>query len=236
MKILPSYKNIVVLTGAGISSESGLKTFRDANGLWEGHRVEEVASPDAFIKNPELVHQFYNLRRRQLLTVNPNLAHKALAEFEASHMGQFTIITQNVDDLHERAGSKNVLHMHGELRKVRCLDTEEVFAWDEDLGRETPHPKNPQLKGRLRPHICWFGEIPFFLDQIDEVLTEADLFIAIGTSGVVYPAAGLVTRVPPRCRRVLLNKDNAENNPLFDEVRLGPATEIVPEFLKDISS
>lgn len=223
-------KNVVILTGAGISSESGLKTFRDANGLWEGHRIGDVATPEAFARQPEVVHQFYNLRRRELFTVKPNLAHETLAEFEAAHDGKFLIITQNVDDLHERAGSKNVLHIHGELRKARCLDTGEIFAWDNDLDQNTPHPRKGGKPGRLRPHICWFGEKPFHIDEIQQALVQAELFVAIGTSGNVHPAASLVRLVPPSCRRVLLNKDDAVNNSLFEEIHLGPATKIVPEF------
>lgn len=225
-------KNIVILTGAGISSESGLKTFRDNNGLWEGHRVEDVATPEAFIRDPKLVHTFYNIRRQQLLTVKPNIAHQTLAAFEKKHDGDFLIITQNVDDLHERSGSKNVLHMHGELRKARCLDTGEIFSWDADLDITTPHPHHPQRRGRLRPHICWFGEIPFFMDQIESALENADIFVAIGTSGVVYPAAGFVRHVPSACHTVLLNKDEPDNNPLFNDVHLGPATRTVVEFFK----
>ena len=224
-------KNVVVLTGAGISSESGLKTFRDADGLWEGHRVEEVATPEAFRVNPELVHHFYNLRRQQLLTVEPNKAHQVLAEFEQHHhhQGKFVIVTQNVDDLHERAGSKNVIHMHGEILKVRDLDNGEIFSWTKELNTQTPHPKGGK-PGRLRPHICWFGEIPFFMDKIEQHLRQADYFIAIGTSGVVYPAAAFVNWVPSTCTKVLINKEEADNNLMFDQVLLGPATEKVPQF------
>lgn len=225
-----SGKKIVVMTGAGISSESGLKTFRDSNGLWEGHRVEEVATPEAFEVNPELVHTFYNLRRRQLRDVQPNAAHLALARFEAGHDSDFLIITQNVDDLHERGGSRNVLHMHGELRKVRCLDTGEVFHWDEDLSLDTPHPIRPESIGRLRPHICWFGEIPFFMDEIHAAVSQADIFVAIGTSGVVYPAAGLVAMTPRHCFKVLLNKDPSDNAGHFELHQLGPASQVVPAF------
>ncbi|HEY8277990.1 MAG TPA: NAD-dependent deacylase [Bdellovibrionota bacterium] len=220
---------IVVLTGAGISSESGLKTFRDADGLWEGNRIEDVATPEAFARQPELVHRFYNLRRQQLKTVEPNGAHLALAEFEKHHQGSFLLVTQNVDDLHERAGSKNVLHMHGELCKARCLDTGEIFSWDEDLTLSTVHPRGGN-SGRLRPHICWFGEMPFFMDEIMEELSQADIFVAIGTSGLVYPAAGFVSMVPSSCRRVLLNKDDASNCSFFGEFHSGPATQTVSEF------
>ena len=224
-------QNIVLLTGAGISQESGLKTFRDDNGLWEGHAVEEVATPEAFARQPELVHRFYNLRREQLKSVFPNKAHEALADWEKNHPGSFTLITQNVDDLHERAGSQNIIAIHGRLDQARCLDSGEIFEWTKDLDESTPHPKDPQVKGRLRPHICWFGEMPFHMGVIEEALQSADLFVAIGTSGVVYPAAQFVNLVPPNCHRVLLNKEEAQNNPDFNEVILGPATEVVPQFI-----
>lgn len=227
-----SGKNIVILTGAGISSESGLSTFRDADGLWEGHRIEDVATPEAFIRNPELVHTFYNLRRQQLFSVEPNAAHSALAEFEKRHEGSFLIVTQNVDDLHERAGSKNVIHMHGELRKARCLDTGAIYSWDKDLDLKTPHPDPLGKPGHLRPHICWFGEVPFFMNEIEDALETADVFVAIGTSGVVYPAAGFVGYVSESCRRILINKEEPQNNPLFTEIYLGPATQTVPAFFK----
>jgi len=223
-------KNIVILTGAGISAESGLRTFRDADGLWEGHRVEEVATPEAFQENPKLVHEFYNMRRAQLKTVEPNAAHLALAEFEKNHTGGFILITQNVDDLHERAGSKNIIHMHGELTKVRCLDTGEVFPWKGDTGLKTPHPKSGHADGRLRPHICWFGEMPYSMFEISTAVGKADIFIAIGTSGVVYPAAGLVSETKHTCRRVLINKEGVSNNFFFKEMILGAASETVPEF------
>lgn len=223
-------KKIVVLTGAGISSESGLKTFRDDNGLWEGHRVEEVATPEAFARNPELVHTFYNLRRKQLGEVSPNQAHLALAQFEANHDSDFSIVTQNVDDLHERAGSKNVIHIHGELKKVRCLDTGKVFDWSGDLDQQSIHPESPKSIGRLRPHICWFGEIPFFMEEIQNLVSKADVFVAIGTSGVVYPAAGLVAMTKRHCFRVLLNKDPSDNANQFELHDFGPASQIVPQF------
>lgn len=194
--------------------------------------MESVATPAAFERDPSLVHTFYNLRRRQLLDVEPNLAHLSLAAFEAQHAGSFLIITQNVDDLHERAGSNNVLHMHGELRKARCLDSGEIFNWQEDLDLSTPHPKNLNSRGRLRPHICWFGEIPFYMERIEWALEHADIFVAIGTSGLVYPAAVFVQYVRRSCRTILLNKDEPQNNPLFDDVYLGPATETVPRFFK----
>ena len=222
-------KNIVILTGAGISQESGLKTFRDADGLWEGHRVEEVATPEAFIENPQLVYEFYNQRRRQLKEVKPNIAHVALAEFEKSHDDKFTLITQNVDNLHELAGSKNIIHIHGELNKARCTISNEVFDWTDDLNETSLNPKSKK-SGTMRPHICWIGEMPFQMNDVGEALRDAVIFVAIGTSGLVYPAAGFVQMVSPHCHKVLINKDAAANNPLFNEIHLGDATVEVPKF------
>ncbi len=220
MELSSTWTRVVVLTGAGISQESGLQTFRGADGLWEGHRVEEVATPEAFESNPHLVQKFYNLRRNHLKTVEPNKAHFALAEFEKKFKGKFTLITQNVDDLHERAGSKNVLHMHGELKKVRDIKTGEIQHWEDDLTVESG----------LRPHIVWFGEIPFHMDQIQEALEECDLFVAIGTSGLVYPAAGLVNWTPQNCHRVEINLENTPVSPAFHKKLHGKASEKVPEF------
>jgi NAD-dependent deacetylase len=225
--------NVVVLTGAGISQESGLATFRGAGGLWEGYRVEEVASPEGFAAKPELVHRFYNARRRQLLQpeIRPNAAHLALAHFEREWKGgKFLLVTQNVDDLHQRAGSQSLIAMHGELLKIRCLDTGEVFPWRGDLTTDTPHPKDPVRRGRLRPHIVWFGEMPMGMDRIELALAECDLFVAIGTSGRVYPAAGFVQIAPPGCRRVEINVEPTTVGSAFDEVIQGKATEEVPKF------
>lgn len=184
--------NIVVLTGAGISAESGLKTFRGDGGLWEGERIEEVCTPEAFARDPERVNRFYNARRRQLLEeVKPNPAHRALADFAMHHTGKVTLITQNVDNLHEQAGSRHVMHMHGELLKARCLSTLTILPWLEDITPDTVCPCCHQ-RGRLRPHIVWFGEIPFYMFDIDDALASCDYFIAVGTSGTVYPAAGFV--------------------------------------------
>ena len=178
---------IAVLTGAGVSAESGIKTFRDSDGLWEGHDVMEVASPEGFNKNPELVLDFYNKRRRQLLTVQPNTAHKALAELEKYH--DLTIITQNVDDLHERAGSTKVIHLHGELLKARCsLHEDLILDWKTDLNIGDLSDKNHQL----RPHIVWFGEMVPMIEVAAEVVENADALIIVGTSMQVYPAAGLL--------------------------------------------
>ncbi len=198
-------KNIVVLTGAGISAESGLKTFRDSNGLWEGHDVMEVATPEGFQRNPELVLEFYNQRRRQLLTVEPNSAHKALADLE-SHFN-VNIVTQNVDDLHERAGSSNVLHLHGELLKARSVNSE----------NEILDCKNDILLGdtcvngyQLRPHIVWFGEMVPMLERGAQIVDKADVLVVIGTSLVVYPAASLIHYAPDSCMKYIIDPSNPE--------------------------
>lgn len=230
---------VLVLTGAGVSAESGIPTFRGAGGLWEGHRLEQVATPAAFERDPELVHQFYNLRRRQLQQggIEPNPAHRALAEFEQRHDDEFLLVTQNIDDLHQRAGSKNVLPMHGELLKARCLDSGKRFRWTGDLTLETPHPDdpgNPDRRGRLRPHVVWFGEVPLGLDQIAEFARRADLFVAIGTSALVYPAAGIVTETPQGCRRVEINLDETPLSPAFERSIRGPASVEVPRFFEGL--
>jgi len=183
--------NLVILTGAGISAESGISTFRDAGGLWENYRIEEVASPDAFRRDPVMVNRFYNLRRAQLKTVSPNAGHLALAGLERGWEGRgdFLLVTQNVDDLHERAGSVLLRHMHGEIRKIRCTACGGVARHEEDLGPETACPACGRTK-KLRPDIVWFGEMPYHMAEIQAALEAADIFVAIGTSGVVYPAAG----------------------------------------------
>jgi len=184
-------KHIVVLTGAGVSQESGINTFRDADGLWEGHDVQEVATPEGFAKNPDLVQTFYNQRRAQLHTVAPNEAHKALVRLEDKF--EVSIITQNVDDLHERAGSSAVLHLHGELRKVRSTQYEDlVYEWDKDLNSGDLCERGYQM----RPHIVWFGEAVPMLERAVEVTSTADMVIIIGTSMQVYPAASLVGFAP----------------------------------------
>lgn len=188
--------NLLVLTGAGISAESGVSTFRDNDGLWERHRFEDLATPEAFGRDSTLVHRFYNARRAQLKVVGPNAAHLALAALEQAWAakGAFLLVTQNVDDLHERAGSQRLVHMHGEIRKLRCQACGNVVYHVEDAGRELACAACG-VKGRMRPHIVWFGEVPFGMDEIYAAADEADIFVAIGTSGVVYPAAGLVDAV-----------------------------------------
>jgi len=235
MKAVSPPQSVLVLTGAGISAESGLKTFRDNNGLWENHAVEEVATPEAFSANPDLVHRFYNIRRAQLVDeASPNKAHHALAEFEKNFPGQFTLITQNVDDLHERAGSSNILHMHGELLKVRCRVTGNVFNRSTAIDKKElcdccGHP------GNLRPHIVWFGEIPFFMDEIYDSLAACDLFIAIGTSGNVYPAAGFQQMARQGgAHTVELNLEPSLGASFFHEQHYGPATDVVPKYFEQL--
>lgn len=229
---------IVILTGAGVSAESGIATFRDADGLWEGHEVTQVATPEGYISDPELVHSFYNARRRQLLSeaVQPNAAHRALARLEAEHPGEVLVVTQNVDDLHERAGSRTVLHMHGELLKARCTSCEAVTEIRVDLSPRTVCP-GCGAEGAVRPHIVWFGELPLHLQEIFPALGRCELFAAIGTSGAVYPAAGFVQRAASAgARTVELNLDASEVSSAFDEVRRGPAGQLVPQWVEELLS
>jgi len=232
MQMLPS-SSIVVLTGAGISAESGLSTFVDSNGLWENHRMEDVATPEAFVRKPKLVHRFYNLRRAQLRNVEPNAAHLALARLEAAWPGEFLLITQNVDDLHERAGSQKVVHMHGELRKVRCVVCQAIHLWDDDVELANTCPECGARKS-LRPHIVWFGEMPLELEQVHEALSACGLFVAIGTSGLVYPAAGFIEQVSPFAYTVEINKEETEVSSGFFERRTGNATECVPSMVDEL--
>lgn len=225
-------RGIVILTGAGISRESGLTTFRDADGVWAKVRVEEVATPEAFERDPARVQAFYNARRAQLgdPAVAPNAAHLALARLERDWSGEVLLVTQNVDDLHERAGSRNVLHMHGELGKARCLACGAVSPWATDIGPASACPACGAA-GRLRPHVVWFGEMPMEMDRIHEALGRCGLFVSIGTSGRVYPAAGFVAEVRGRARTVELNLEPSDGASLFDEAIHGPATQVVPAFV-----
>lgn len=228
---------IVVLTGAGVSRESGLSTFRDADGIWAKVRVEDVATPEAFRRDPGRVHDFYNQRRRAMQTpmIAPNAAHEALVRLEAEWPGDVLVVTQNIDDLHERAGSRNLLHMHGELLKARCAACGAVHSWREDLGVATPCPGCGRA-GAMRPHVVWFGEIPFFLKEIEAALDRCVLFVSIGTSGAVHPAAGFVARVRGRgyARTVELNLEPSEGATLFEESEYGPASVVVPAFVEEL--
>jgi NAD-dependent protein deacetylase/lipoamidase len=224
---------LVVLTGAGISQESGLDTFRDPNGIWSKYRVEDVATPEGFARDPRQVHDFYNMRRRNLLAdhVKPNAAHYALVELERRWPGDFLLVTQNVDDLHERAGSKKMIHMHGEMRKARCVACGTVIANDADLTVATAcaHCTRP---GTMRPQVVMFGEMPLEMDRIGAALSACGLFVSIGTSGNVYPAAGFVAEANAAgARTIELNLEPSLGRSHFAEGRYGKATEIVPQFV-----
>jgi len=224
---------VVVLTGAGISAESGVPTFRDADGLWEGHRVEDVATPEAYDVQPTVVHRFYDDRRRALGRVAPNPAHLALARLEEGIGDDLLVITQNIDDLHERAGSTRVLHMHGELRSALCRACMRRTPWTGDLGDFPPCPGCGVTE--LRPDVVWFGEMPYEMDRIFVALDQADLFVAIGTSGAVYPAAGFVQFASGAGARTLeLNLAPSEVTGLFDDARQGLAGELVPRWVDEL--
>ncbi len=227
-------RNIVVLTGAGISAESGLATFRGPDGLWEGHRVEDVATPEAFARDPVLVHRFYDARRENLARVEPNAAHRALARLDAEWPGGLLIVTQNVDDLHERAGARRLLHMHGELMSAWCRACDARLPWTGAMGGGPACP-GCGTAGRLRPDIVWFGEMPYEMERIDRALMEADLFVSIGTSGNVYPAAGFVqTAKYVHARTLEMNLEPSLGSYLFDESRIGRAGELVPAWVEEM--
>lgn len=227
-------RNIVILTGAGISAESGLATFRGADGLWEGERVEDVATPEAFVRDPGRVHAFYDARRAKLSQVAPNAAHEALARLDERWDGDLLLVTQNVDDLHERAGSKRLIHMHGELAKGWCLACDQRFGWSGPMGQGASCPAC-STGGTVRPDIVWFGEIPYRMEEIEEKLRRCDLFVAIGTSGAVYPAAGFVQSARHYGARTLeMNLVEGPASFLFDERRSGRAGELVPAFVEEL--
>ncbi|NVE95785.1 NAD-dependent deacylase [Altererythrobacter lutimaris] len=226
-------RNIVILTGAGISAESGIDTFRDAGGLWEQHRVEDVATPEGFAKDPDLVLGFYDMRREALAKVKPNAAHHALGRLEAEFAGELLLVTQNVDDLHERGGARDVLHMHGELKSALCLSCEMRSPFDGTMSARPPCPvcKAPSL----RPDVVWFGEMPYQMERIYAAIRKADLFVSIGTSGAVYPAAGFVRDALDCGAKTLeLNLERSEGSHWFHETRLGPAGELVPRWVEEM--
>lgn len=230
------FHNIVVLTGAGLSAESGLGTFRDKGGLWSEFDLEEVATPEGFARNPARVHDFYNFRRRRLGTARPNAAHHALARLEREHRGKVLTVTQNVDPLHEVAGTRQLVHMHGELARVLCGACFESVQWTGDLSTETVCATCGKA-GAMRPDVVWFGEMPYHLDEIDEALLAGEVFAAIGTSGAVYPAAGFVmTAAEWGARTIELNLAVSEISALFDETRLGPASVVVPAWVDEVLS
>ena len=225
---------IVVLTGAGISAESGLATFRGPDGLWEGHRVEDVCTPEALAHDRPLVLDFYDARRRALATVEPNAAHRALARLDAMWPGDLLIVTQNVDDLHERAGARRLVHIHGELLSALC---ERCGGRSRFAGDMTPAPacSGCGRSGMLRPDIVFFGEMPYEMPAIEHAIARANLFVSIGTSGAVYPAAGFVRLAHAAgARRLELNLERSAGSDLFDETRIGPAGQLVPAWVEEL--
>ena len=226
-------RNIVILTGAGISAESGLATFRGPDGLWEGHRAEDVCTPEALERNAALVHRFYDERRARLAEVEPNAAHEALAAFDAEWPGELLIVTQNVDDLHERAGAQRLVHMHGELLSALCAACGKAKRWTRSLP---PGSICDGCGGRaLRPDIVFFGEMPYQMDLIDDALRQADLFVSVGTSGAVYPAAGFVqTARHVGARTIELNLEPSAGSFYFEENRMGAASVLVPALVREL--
>ena len=226
-------RNIVVLTGAGVSAESGIDTFRGGGGLWEQHRVEDVATPEAFARDPELVLRFYDMRREAIQTKQPNAAHYALGRLDREWSGELLVVTQNVDDLHEKGGARRVLHMHGEHLNAWCTACDQRSRW---TGTLIDRPACPGCgEAAMRPDVVWFGEMPYRMDEIYAAIREADLFVSIGTSGAVYPAAGLV-RDARQCGAATLelNLERSQGSAWFDETRLGPATKLVPAWVEEI--
>ena len=233
MRDMDEIRNIVILTGAGVSAESGIDTFRSAGGLWEQHRVEDVATPEGFARDPELVLRFYDMRRAAIQTKHPNPAHDALARLDAEWPGELLIVTQNVDDLHERAGAKRVLHMHGEHLNAWCTSCDVRSPWTAPL---IDRPPCPVCAARaLRPDVVWFGEMPYGMDRIYTALRSCDLFVSIGTSGAVYPAAGFVQNAVELGAETLeLNLERSQGSGMFHQTRLGPASELVPAWVEEM--
>ena len=224
----------MILTGAGVSAESGLATFRGADGLWEGHRVEDVATPEAYRRDPALVHQFYDARRAKLATVEPNDAHKALARLDAEWPGDLLLVTQNVDDLHERAGARRLIHMHGSNMRGWCVACDERFPWSGPMGESASCP-SCSATGHVRPDIVWFGEMPYEMERIEDAIRSCDLFVSIGTSGAVYPAAGFVQTARYCGAHTLeINLEPSLGSHLFDESRIGRASERVPAWVNEL--
>ncbi len=228
-----AHPSIVILTGAGISAESGLGTFRDEGGLWAQHRIEDVATPEGFARNPQLVVDFYNARRAQAAEAVPNAGHIALARLQAEHKGDVLLVTQNVDDLHEKGGSEDVLHMHGALNSALCSACD--HRWPAPLEMHVAQACPNCAAPTARPDIVWFGEIPYQMDRIQDALERADIFAAIGTSGNVYPAAGFVQMATHvGAKTVEMNLEPGENVALFEDVRAGKASETVPKWVDEI--
>ena len=233
MRGMDGIRNIVILTGAGISAESGLRTFRADDGLWEDHRVEDVASPQGFRRDPALVQRFYDARRENVMAAVPNAAHRALAKLDREWDGELLIVTQNIDDLHERGGASRVLHMHGQALSAWCTACDARHRWTGTLLDQPPCPACGSAA--LRPDIVWFGEMPYEMERIFAALARADLFVSIGTSGAVYPAAGFVQQArSARARTLELNLERSQGSQWFDESRLGAASELVPAWVEEL--
>ncbi|UWQ10461.1 NAD-dependent deacylase [Aliiroseovarius crassostreae] len=229
----PGFQNIVILTGAGVSAESGLGTFRDKGGIWTRYDLQEVATPEGFAKNPSLVHEFYNARRANCLEASHNAAHTALARLQARHPGRVSLITQNIDDLHERGGAVDVIHMHGELTRALCASCGHRWAAPREMDPADPCPNCHAPT--TRPDIVWFGEIPYQMERILTLLSEADLFVALGTSGTVYPAAGFVGEARAMGIPTLeINLERSDGSGVFDHGIYGPASRVVPEWVQEI--
>lgn len=223
--------SIVVLTGAGISAESGIDTFRDKGGIWSKVDYRDVATPEGFARNPRKVHDFYNKRRRRMASIKPNAAHAALARLEQELSDTLLLVTQNIDDLHEAAGSRHLVHMHGELSKALCEACGQSNRWTGDMSIDSRCPACGTV-GRLRPDVVWFGEMPYHMGRIQAALTSCDLFVSIGTSGSVYPAAGFVEEARFNgAHTVELNLEPSEGGSMFAEAHYGRATEVVPAFV-----
>ena len=233
MRDMNRIRNIVILTGAGVSAESGIDTFRSEGGLWEQHRVEDVATPEAFARDPDLVLRFYDMRRAAIQQKEPNAAHFALAKVDIEWPGNLLIVTQNVDNLHERAGASRLLHMHGEHLNAWCTACDSRPRW---TGTLIDRPACPACGEKaLRPDVVWFGEMPYEMDRIHAALREADLFVSIGTSGAVYPAAGFVRTARDLGARTLeLNLERSKGSTWFHETQLGPASEVVPAWVEGL--
>jgi NAD-dependent deacetylase len=226
-------RNIVILTGAGVSAESGIGTFRDKGGLWEQHKVEDVATPQGFARDPDLVLRFYDMRREAIQKAQPNAAHWALAALDADWRGDLLIVTQNVDDLHERAGARRLIHMHGEHLKALCSSCDIRSPWRATLADRPPCPVCGT--NSLRPDVVWFGEMPYQMDEIEAALSRCDLFVSIGTSGAVYPAAGYVRTARHYGAQTLeLNMEPSQGSIYFDESRMGKASDLVPEWVAEV--
>jgi NAD-dependent deacetylase len=233
--MLDSHGKIVILTGAGISAESGIPTFRGPGGLWENHRAENLTTPGAFAADPELVHRFYNMRRRKLLDgIEPNAAHRALSRLQQDFPGEIVVVTQNVDHLHEAAGFRGAIHMHGEILKARCTGCRSEHEWMNDLLSTTPCPACGAT-GHMRPAIVWFGEIPLHMNTIEDHLSTCSIFVAIGTSGHVYPAAGFVQVASAAgARTIEINVEPGAISSQFQETRWSSATEEVPRLVDEL--